>query len=417
MNENNSSPFDMPSPTRNNNRSTNSSSSSVKSNPSNGESKKQRASNLSKHSRSVNNNKSTTPSTTGERKTTRILTFGFPFSGQPDIVRSLQKDDFYTNQVMFNNLKDLSSWYFGQRFTIRFEKEIQLLGNLIYYVTTTCTEQPTLGEEYCDLLQVQLKEKLKNNLFLSTKSKLGTQNSKTLYIVKSSLQRRLMFVLYELIVPYLFDRGLSHWLTHYLTHSTSISSDVRYYISILKEFVQFLLRFNLAAFYVNGKYLQVSKRVAGIRYIYTGRSDGDSYNRPNFIILSLLIMLQQVISATLFIKSLISQYIINRKNKQSANDLKDQSSEANNPHQVVLNGVIYTEKHLEGRTDTEFKCSLCLERRVKTTATPCGHLYCWDCITECVINSKEPKCPICRQAVTPQSLSRLYSYDTYLVKE
>lgn len=238
---------------------------------------KREASNLSSNhrSRSLNNptiqsSSTSSTTTTPERRTTRILTFGFPFSGQPDIVRSLQKDDFYTNHVIFNNLKDLSSWYFGQRFTIRFEKEIQLLGNLIYYATTTCTEQPTLGEEYCDLLQVQLKEKLKNNLLPSKSSKLGAQNAKTLYIVKSSLQSRLMFVLYELIVPYLFDRGLSHWLTHYLTHSTTnISSDVRYYISILKEFVQFLLRFNLAAFYVNGKYLQLSKRIAGIRYVST----------------------------------------------------------------------------------------------------------------------------------------------------
>uniref|UniRef100_T1JNA0 RING-type domain-containing protein n=1 Tax=Strigamia maritima TaxID=126957 RepID=T1JNA0_STRMM len=54
-------------------------------------------------------------------------------------------------------------------------------------------------------------------------------------------------------------------------------------------------------------------------------------------------------------------------------------------------------------SDPSQRCSLCLEKRINSTTTPCGHLFCWHCIVEWVLN--KPECPLCRELLTPSSLS------------
>ena len=52
----------------------------------------------------------------------------------------------------------------------------------------------------------------------------------------------------------------------------------------------------------------------------------------------------------------------------------------------------------EGESD----CMLCYGTLTFTTATPCGHLFCWSCIHTSV--KIKPECPSCREFSPPQTL-------------
>jgi hypothetical protein len=53
-------------------------------------------------------------------------------------------------------------------------------------------------------------------------------------------------------------------------------------------------------------------------------------------------------------------------------------------------------------------CSICMDERTDTTATECGHLFCWGCIAQATW--REPRCPLCRAEARPERLLRLFQY-------
>ncbi|KAG2666894.1 hypothetical protein I3760_15G086700 [Carya illinoinensis] len=244
----------------------------------------------------------------------------FPLAAQPEIMRAAEKDDQYASFV-YEACRDAFRHLFGTRVAVAYQSEqTKLLGQMLYFILTTGSGQQTLGEEYCDITQVS-----------------GP------YGLPPTPARRALFILYQTAVPYIAERISSRAASHGIVLADSQSDDayndnapgsghvqslVETHLSsstsrgsisfvrrlkenlnrlwlfavqrwptvlpIAREFLQLVLRANLMFFYFEGLYYHISKRAAGIRYVFIGKP---SNQRPRYQLLGVFLLIQLCIIA------------------------------------------------------------------------------------------------------------------------
>jgi peroxin-10 len=362
--------------------------------------------------------------------------FTYPFATSPDIIRSHQKDAYFSG-VLLDQLSTLLRKLYGVRFAHTYISETRVIGELLYLGLTTCIGNRTLGEEYCDIVQVE-----------SESGKLP------------ALGRRAGYILSCILGPYLLGKVLPKLRRRV---RAKLEANLRRYERLQVKAQQesgskkvgrplgmrvqnYILEnldtitspspvyaLSLATFYFSGSYYHLSKRIWGLRYIFT-RQVQETDARVGYEVLGVLLVLQMAVQGYLHLHNTMTSAdsstalgttvgtsaivgggaeVSLDPNAYSANNaLLFDASRPSPAAPSDLQKWTHTPANDKPKYELENeetmgwigggnrKCTLCLEEMKDPSVTTCGHVFCWTCISDWA--REKPECPLCRQSCLVQ---------------
>ncbi|MCJ1389764.1 peroxisome biogenesis factor 10 [Xylographa bjoerkii] len=219
--------------------------------------------------------------------------YQYPFAAAPDIIRSNQKDTYFQG-VLLENFSDIIRKLYGARFSHNYTPEARTFTELLYLGCTTLLGNRTLGEEYCDIIQVE-EESLQ---FPSIYSRAGYILSTVLlpYVLNKTLPtfRNRIRLKLESNLKYVDRKGN---YTSSLPFSKRLQTYLLSNLSTLTS-PSPLYAVGLSVFYFSGAYYHISKRVLGLRYVFTKRLE-PSEQRIGYEVLGVLLVLQMTVQGWL----------------------------------------------------------------------------------------------------------------------
>ncbi|KAE8138769.1 Pex12 amino terminal region-domain-containing protein [Aspergillus pseudotamarii] len=340
----------------------------------------------------------------------------YPFATSPDIIRSHEKDVFLTSNLVQQAQSIIRSLR-GARFAHTYSETIKNLTEILYFSLTTLIGNRTLGEEYCDLVQLE---------------------DDTLQL--PSLVRRAGYIVSSIIVPWILQRILPAFrqrLRAKLERSiarqqlkaqqaregtkpsrkdTSKAPSFFTKLRIQKYILEHLdsitslspiYAVSIATFYFTGAYYHLSKRLWGLRYVFTKKLE-ENEQRVGYEVLGVLLVLQIAVQSVLHVKKVglsLQQEDIETEATHSTGQDDTLIHSIENPPTLPLLSAADARYDLSDDSSAipwipsgqQSRCTLCLEPFKDPSVTTCGHVFCWTCVRDWV--REKPECPLCRQDV------------------
>jgi peroxin-10 len=290
-------------------------------------------------------------------------------------LRAIQKDNEYVDilSVKLAEFYDSATNFFPLP---NISDKFSTISNIVYYYLSyiKSPQKSTPGEEYVKVK----KNKGKSILY---------------YLILLSLRTQIITYIQDKLNEFIRKRHSYESRSLYERFVTGVTK-------LIPSLEDLSVRFEdlqLCYFFINKKYFDFTHWLCGVYNLTRVKGNDSLISEDGFKLLGYLILSRYIIEGYNGMKKVYNVY---KEEKESVVP-KEESISSSLKLKVA-------KAQLKSGKEGDMTCLLCMDERKDTSATLCGHLFCWDCITK-YLQTKE-SCPFCRAVCLPQQVIFLQNY-------